>query len=169
MLIMRKWDIFRTWNIFQKLLNSFCYHNMRYQTDSMTQIREKWLRNLRSLDFGRILTSNYANYEKIRFFRTWVLLQMLLPILYLHNMRYRTDPMTQTRENGRKHWFLSNFDIIMLIMRERDFSRTCVFLQMLINTLYFHKKHILTNISWLDFAQKSKNLDFGLILRKLVD
>ena len=44
--------------------------------------------------------------------------------------------MTQTRENGRKRRFLSNFDIIMLIMRERDFSRTCGFLQMLINTLY---------------------------------
>ena len=51
-------------------------------------------------------------------FWTCGLLQMLLPILYLHNMRYRTNPMTQTRENGRKPRFWANFDIIMLIMRE---------------------------------------------------
>ena len=41
---------------------------MRYQTDPMTQIEEKWLE---SIDFGHILTSNYANYAKLRFF--WVL------------------------------------------------------------------------------------------------
>ena len=67
---------------------------------------------------------------------TWGILQMLLPITYLYNMRYRTDPMSQSLENGPKRRFWANFDIIMLIMRERDFSRACVFLQMLINTLY---------------------------------
>ena len=32
------------------------------------------------------------------------LLQMLQTILYLHNMRYRTSPMTQTREKWPKIW-----------------------------------------------------------------
>ena len=39
----------------------------------------------------------------MRFSGTWDLLQMLLSILYLHNMRYRTDPITQ----NRKKWFRS--------------------------------------------------------------
>ena len=72
---------------------------------------------------------------------TWGLLQMLLPILYLHNMRYWTDPMSQSLENGQKLRFWANFDIIMLIMRERDFSRTCVFLQMLINTYLLNMRY----------------------------
>ena len=38
-------------------------------------------------------------------------------------------------------------------MREPDFSRICGLLQMLIGTLDFHKKHIWTKISWLDFGQ----------------
>ena len=41
---------------------------------------------------------NYANLQKWDFSGTLDLLQMLLPILYLHNMRYRTDSMSQTRE-----------------------------------------------------------------------
>ena len=44
--------------------------------------------------------------------------------------------MSQSLENGPKLRFWANFDIIMLIMRERDFSRACGFLKMLINTLY---------------------------------
>ena len=44
--------------------------------------------------------------------------------------------MSQSLKNGPKLRFWANFDIIMLIMRERDFSRACVFFQMLINTLY---------------------------------
>ena len=44
------------------------YHNMRNQTDLVTESDERWLRSW-SLDFGHILTSNYANYAKLRFFR----------------------------------------------------------------------------------------------------
>ena len=118
------------------LLNSFCYHNMRYQTDPMTQIEEKWLRSRKVsiLDiFWRLIMLIMQNWD---FSGTRGLLQMLLPILYLHNMRYRTDPMSQSLENGPKLRFWANFDIITLIMRERDFSRACGFLQMLINTSY---------------------------------
>ena len=109
---------------------------MRYQTDPMTQIEEKWLksRKVSILDiFWRLIMLIMQNWD---FSGTWGLLQMLLPILYLHNMRYRTDPMSQSLENGPKLRFWANFDIIMLIMRKWDFSRACVFLQMLINTLY---------------------------------
>ena len=37
-------------------------HNMRYQTDLMTESDEK---KSKSLDFGHILTSNYANYAEM--------------------------------------------------------------------------------------------------------
>ena len=60
-------------------------------------------------------------------------------------MRYRTDPMSQSLENRPKLRFWANFDIIMLIMRERDFSLACGFLQMLINTLYLLNKRYGTN------------------------
>ena len=109
---------------------------MRYQTDPMTQIEEKWLRSRKVsiLDiFWRLIMLIMQNWD---FSGTWGLLQMLLPILYLNNMWYRTDPMCQSLENRPKLRFWANFDIIMLIMRERDFSRACGFLQMLINTLY---------------------------------
>ena len=63
--------------------------------------------------------------------------------------------MCQSLENGPKLRFWANFDIIMLIMRERDFSRACGFLQMLINTLYLlnmrygtdHYDSILSNVT----------------------
>ena len=109
---------------------------MRYQTDPITQIEEKWLKSRKVSVLGIFWCLIMLIMQNWDFSGTWGLLQMLLPILYLHNMRYRTDPMSQSLENGPKLRFWANFDIIMLIMRERDFSRACGFLQMLINTLY---------------------------------
>ena len=45
MLIMQNWDISGTWIILQMLLHNLYFHNMRYQTDPMTQTRERWLRS----------------------------------------------------------------------------------------------------------------------------
>ena len=131
---------------------------MWYQTNPMTQIEEKCLRSRKVsiLDiFWRLIMLIMQIWD---FSGTWILLQMLLPILYLHNMRHRTNPMTQTRENGRKPRFWANFDIIMLIMRKRDFSRACGFLQMLINTLY-----LLNMRYWTD--PMSQSLENGPKLR----
>ena len=55
------------------------------------------------------------------FSRTCGFLQMLINTLYLLNMRYGTDPMTQFWAKCEKPRFWANFDIIMLIMRKQDF------------------------------------------------
>ena len=54
-----------------------------------------FISNLLNLLNWHILSSNYANYAKMRFSGTLDLLRMVLPILYLHNMRYRIDPISQ--------------------------------------------------------------------------
>ena len=51
--------------------------------------------------------------QKWDFSGTLNLLQMLLPILYLHNMRYRTDPVTQTRKKWRRIRKVSIFDFFV--------------------------------------------------------
>ena len=82
------------------------------------------------------MTSNYANYAKLRFFWDLGSFANAATHFILAQDVIWTDPMCQSLENGPKLRFWANFDIIMLIMRERDFSRACGFLQMLINTLY---------------------------------
>ena len=81
--------------------------------------------------------SNYANYAKLKFF--WGLGSFANASTHFILAQYVISDRSyvcQSLENGPKLRFWANFDIIMLIMRERDFSRACGFLQMLINTLY---------------------------------
>ena len=121
MLIMQNWDFYGTWILLQMLLPILYLHNMRYQTDPMTQIEEKWLRSRKVsiLDiFWRLIMLIMQNWD---FSGSWGLLQMLINTLYLLNMRYGTDAMTQFWAKCEKPRFLANFDIIMLIMRKRDF------------------------------------------------
>ena len=51
--------------------------------------------------------------QKWDFSGTLNLLQMLLPILYLHNLRYRTDPVTQTRKKWHRIRKVSIFDFFV--------------------------------------------------------
>ena len=99
MLIMQNWDFSGTWILLQMLLPILYLHNMRYQTNSMTQIEEKWLRSRKVsiLDiFWRVIMLIMQKWD---FSGTLDLLQMPLPIIYLHNMRYWIDPRTQFRIN----------------------------------------------------------------------
>ena len=104
---------------------------MRYQTDPMTQIEEKWLksRKVSILDiFWRLIMLIMQNWD---FSGSWGLLQMLINTLYLLNMRYGTDAMTQFWAKCEKPRFWANFDIIMLIMRKRDFFQKSEFVTFL--------------------------------------
>ena len=106
------------------LLNSFCYQNMQYQTDAMTQIEEKWLKSPKVLIldiFWRLIMLIMLIMRERDFSRACGFLQMLINTLYLLNMRYGTDPMTQFWAKCEKPRFWANFDIIMLIMRKQDF------------------------------------------------
>ena len=124
------------------LLNTFYSHNMRYRTDPTTQFRENWLRSQKTRFWQRkCKKKHFFNFLK-KYFWTCGLLQMLLNTLYFHYMRYRTDPMTQTREKWLRSQKVSFSDIfwrlIMLIMQKWDFSGTWGLLEMLLNNLYFH-------------------------------
>ena len=92
MLIVQKWDFTGTWDLLQIFLKTLYFHYMRYRTDPITQIDKSGLEVKKSI-FWRLIMLIMQNWD---FTGTLDLLQMLLPILYLHNMRYRTDPMTQT-------------------------------------------------------------------------
>ena len=153
MLIMQNWDISGTWIILQMLLPILYLHNMRYQTDPMTQIEEKWLRSLivSILDiFWQLIMLIMQNWD---FSGTWILLQMLLPILYLHNMWYQTDSMSQIEKKWLRSRKVSILDIfwrlIMLIMQNWDFSGTWILLQMLLPILYLHNICDIRPIRWL--------------------
>ena len=67
MLIMQKWDIFSTWNILQMLFNRFYYHNMRYKTDPMTQIEEKYLKSRKViLDIFCLIMQKWDHFRRGR-------------------------------------------------------------------------------------------------------
>ena len=79
----------------------------------MKQTREKWRRSRKVsiLDiFWRLIMLIMQKWD---FSGTLNLLQMLVPILYLHNMRYRTDPVTQTRKKWHRIRKVSIFDFFV--------------------------------------------------------
>ena len=94
--------------------NDLEWLGMTWNKLEWTELSKLWsIETLKFWNIGPFWRLIMLIMQKWDFSGTLNLLQMLLPILYLHNMRYRTDPVTQTRKKWRRIRKVSIFDFFV--------------------------------------------------------